>query len=426
MRQAIIFNRHRKMRALKAARVIGDRLVDRKEEKLVNLVLNCRVLVTFLAIFSLIALSGSQSLAGPFISYPGARARAMGGAFTGIADDASAVWFNPAGLAQEKDEEGITDVIIDWSQAASIDEKDGPLRSDENAWFVGGKFNYEEFGIGLYYYTPYSIKYWAYDQGQNDAAWGKVNEIVQTIGIPAAVSLIDGRLKLGATIDLVHLSIHDSRVYYRDNWGWVDAYPTAKENTNGLAGSLGTLITLIDNKPRSFDLKLGGTYRLKSQTDIGAAALKAGEDVAVAQLFFDRPESFDVGVSFTKTFPAMESALVLATQYGSTDWGGARKEKWEIKYEKISFGAEYAINRKDAILKKKAFRIGYYTSKPSEHGRVWNWPDVQGITYGIGIAVGYDSVRFGLDLTQERRSLINDAGYSDKATLTSIAIACSF
>ena len=298
MRQAIIFNRHRKMRALKAARVIGDRLVDRKEEKLVNLVLNCRVFVTFLAIFSLIALSGSQSLAGPFISYPGARARAMGGAFTGIADDASAVWFNPAGLAQEKDEEGITDVIIDWSQAASIDEKDGPLRSDENAWFVGGKFNYEEFGIGLYYYTPYSIKYWAYDQGQNDAAWGKVNEIVQTIGIPAAVSLIDGRLKLGATIDLVHLSIHDSRVYYRDNWGWVDAYPTAKENTNGLAGSLGTLITLIDNKPRSFDLKLGGTYRLKSQTDIGAAALKAGEDVAVAQLFFDRPESFDVGVSW--------------------------------------------------------------------------------------------------------------------------------
>ena len=105
---------------------------------------------------------------------------------------------------------------------------------------------------------------------------------------------------------------------------------------------------------------------------------------------------------------------------------GARDEDWGIAYRKISFGAEYAIENKDAILKNKAFRIGYYTSKTSGHGRVWNWPDVQGITYGIGISVGYDSVRFGLDVTQERRSLKNDAGYSDNATLTSIALTCSF
>ena len=90
------------------------------------------------------------------------------------------------------------------------------------------------------------------------------------------------------------------------------------------------------------------------------------------------------------------------------------------------FGAEFAIEDNDAILKKKALRIGYYTSRPSGHGRVWDWPDVQGITYGIGIAVGYDNVRFCLDLTQELRSLKNDAGYSDSALLTSLALTCTF
>lgn len=413
-------------------RVAEKRFVNRKEEeKLMNFkpVLNCKVFTTFFAIFFLMALFGSQALAGPFINYPGTKARAMAGAFTAIADDSSAVWFNPAGLAMETDQEGIIDVIIDWSQATSIDEKDGPLRSDESAWFVGGKYSREEFGVGLFYYNPYEIKYWAHNQAENDTAGGKVNEIVQVVGIPFAVSFFDGSLKLGATIEWVYLGIYDSRISYRDRWGWLDAYSTREQSTNGIAGSLGTLITLLDNEPHAFNIKLGGIYRFKSLTDIGNAASKGDNNDAVAQLFFDKPESFDIGISFTKAFPGIDSALVLAAQYGSTDWGDARKKNWEIEYEKISLGVEYAIHNKDAVLTKKALRIGYYTSKPSERGRVWNWPDVNGITYGIGLSIfetNYDRVRIGLDMTQEQRSLKNDTGYSDKATLTSIALTCSF
>ena len=61
---------------------------------------NGKVSATFITIFFLITLTGSQTFADPFMNYPGARAKAMGGAFTGIADDASAVWYNPAGLAR--------------------------------------------------------------------------------------------------------------------------------------------------------------------------------------------------------------------------------------------------------------------------------------------------------------------------------------
>jgi hypothetical protein len=390
-----------------------------------------KIFIILVTVFSSIALLSPRSLAGPFMSYPGVRARAMGGAFTGIADDSSAIWYNPAGLAREKeedgaDEEGAIDISIEWSQAASIDEKDGPLRADESTLFAGGTYTCKEFGLGMSYYTPYTIKYWAHDQGKYDTAWGKVNEIIQTVGIPLAVSFIDGRVKLGMAMEMVHVAIHNSRVFYRDSWGWADEYPAAEESTDGLAGSGGTLITIIDDKARSFDLKLGGTYRLKSLTDIGSAALKAEKDEAVAQLFFDRPESFDVGLSLSKAFSSIGSSLVVGAQYGRTDWGSASKEEREIAYQKISVGLEYAIDNKDAVLKKKAFRVGYYTSKPTEFGTVWNWPDVQGITYGLGISVGYDSVRIGLDVTQEHRSLRNDTGYDDKAMVTSVALTCSF
>jgi len=378
----------------------------------------------FIAIFFLVAFSGAPSLAGPFTSYPGARARAMAGAFTAVADDSSAVWFNPAGLAEEEGEDGMIGLILDWSQAMSIDEEDGPLRSDETAWFVGGKYSHEKLGAGLFYYTPYSIRYWAHDQGTKDTAYGKVNEVVQIIGAPLAVSFFSGGIKIGATLEWVHLGIHDSMVLYRDRWGWLDTYQMAEESADGFTGSLGTLLSLMDT--RSSKVKVGGIYRLKSFTDIGNAAVHADGSGAVQRLFFERPESFDLGISFTKTYSKKKAQVVLSSQYGRTDWGGATKGDGNLKYTRISVGAEYAINNRDAILKTKALRIGYYTAKPSEQGRVWNWPDVNAITYGIGISVGYESVRFGLDLTQERRSVKDDFGYSDKATLTSLSLNCTF
>jgi hypothetical protein len=387
---------------------------------------NTDAILAFIALFSFLVFSGAPLQASPFRSYPGARAMAMAGAFTGIADDSSSVWFNPAGLAREKDKEGALEGTFEWSQAASIDEKDGSLRSDETAWFFGGGYSCDKFGAGLYYYTPYTIKYWAHDQEKNDTAFGKVDEVVQIIGVPLAASFFEGRLKLGVAIEWVYLNIADSGIYYRDTWGWLGTYQTAQEGTDGFAGSLGTLITLIDNTSQSYTLQLGGTYRLKSQTDIGTAASEDENSGAVSQLFFNRPESFDLSLSFTKAFPSIDSVLVLATQYGITDWGGAREEDWGFSYREISFGAEFAIEDTDAILKKKALRMGYYTSRPSGQDRIWDWPDVQGITYGIGIAVGYDKVRFCLDLTQELRSLKNDAGYNDSAMLTSLALTCTF
>ena len=115
----------------------------------------------------------------------------------------------------------------------SMNKENGPLQSDESAWFIGGKYSHEKLGAGLFYYTPYSIRYWAHDQGTKDTAYGKVNEVVQSIGAPIAVSFFNGGIKIGATLELVHLGIHDSKVLYRDRWGWLDTYQTAEESAAG-------------------------------------------------------------------------------------------------------------------------------------------------------------------------------------------------
>jgi len=55
----------------------------------------------FISLLALLGILSSQLFAGGFqINEHSARAMAMSGAFTGVANDASAVWFNPAGIVQ--------------------------------------------------------------------------------------------------------------------------------------------------------------------------------------------------------------------------------------------------------------------------------------------------------------------------------------
>ncbi|MEW5804182.1 MAG: hypothetical protein AB1847_18965 [bacterium] len=372
----------------------------------------------------IVPLTGSQALADPFMSYPGARAKAMGGAFTGIADDASAVWYNPAGVAGEEH-----NLTLECSQAMTRSNDGGSLGTGSTAWFMGGEYSLDEFGIGLFYYPPYTVRYWAPEPDSDNGAWGKVNEIIQTISVPFAVSSFDGSLKFGGSLEWVHIGIDGSKIYLRDSETTPGGkgYSVGKKGASGFSGSIGALFTYFATEPWPYKLRFGGVYRLKSATDIGSAAMRSDSDEAVGLLFYDKPRSYDLGLSLIKDFFSIGSVLILSAQYGNTDWGSASKGGEKCEYRKISCGLEFSILRETALLKSTHFRLGYYTSQPSAQGQSEDWrPDVKGITYGIGVAVGDELDTLHLDLSQEQRTLTNGDDFDDTATLTSLALSWSF
>ena len=388
---------------------------------------NILALIVFLSLY-LFSIA-EPGICSPFISFPGARAKAMAGAFTAVADDPSSVWYNPAGFATKK-----IDCTLEAAQATTIDEAQGPLENDQLSLFFGAVINLDWFKLidlktGLLFYSPYTAKYWAYDDAERQTAWGHVHETYQILGIPVAKSFFDDKLKLGLTLEWVLLDIGDSDINYRDQWGWADRYQPDNDSTNGLSGSIGVQGTVFEDKELSYNIKAGAVYRFKTSTDIGKEALNNEYDQGVESIFFDKPRSFDIGLAFEKSFATKEN-IYLSLQYGSTDWGGASGGNENFKYNKISLGAEYEVTKTLLFIKKTAVRAGYYQSTASGSSSIWSWPDVTGITFGAGIAFGDVSDEnkdyFQLDGSVELRALENDDDYDESASLMTIALSWLF
>ncbi|MBF0225370.1 MAG: hypothetical protein HQK76_07935 [Desulfobacterales bacterium] len=357
-----------------------------------------------------------------FASYPGTKAMSMAGAFTAVSDDASAVWYNPSGFA-----DGTSSFICGFSQISHIDEKDGPLNSEEKRMFVGINASYEEFGVGIFYFVPYAPKFWSYDEGLKDWAWGKSDELIHIVSLPFAVSFLETNVKVGMTLEWVHLGFSDSQIYYRDKWNWSEDYLTPKSKADGISGSIGTLIKLTEaDEFFPFSINIGGTYRFSSTAKLESKILKKSEDKGVTRLFFDKPESFDIGISSLSFLPSIDSQFLVSFQYGKVDWSEIRPKS--LDYDKVSFGFDFTVTKKDFMFKKMSLRGGYYISTPSySDPDVWNWPDVTGVTYGIGLIIGDTANSFCLDIAQERRTLDNyTSNYKRKKTLTSICVTWFF
>lgn len=379
--------------------------------------------------FWLVSGGASMVCADPFSSAPGTRARAMGGAFCGIADDFSAVWYNPAGLAgMEKKAKKKSaaasrhfQLVTEWAQAASVQDESGDLETD-NAWFFGGIYQAPEYATGLFYYTPYVINYRAYDNRGNDVAWGRIEESIQVFSVPIALNLpvFQDKFRFGGTLDWVRADIGGSQILYRDLTGFAEGYEAESGKESKLSGSLSILLTPVDTG--AFKLNLGAVYRLEGGTDIGEAAMRSGSDQGVGRLFFDRPASLDIGLGLTSVFEAGKTdyELNVGLQYGRTDWGGATVDG-DLDYNRYSAGVELAILREKERLNRIALRAGYFMSDPSgENPANQEWPDVTGITYGVGLRMG----QVFLDVAQEY--VTHDGSTDDSVLLTSAAISLSF
>jgi len=317
-----------------------------------------------------------------FISYPGTRARAMGGTFIAVADDSSAVWYNPAGIAIPGN-----DITFEYSQAVSATYKTTDSNTwsniwtgiqnqveysnDETSYFISLKFGRSlekprGWGLGLFSYKPYNMTYNVnYTTTNGTHVVGSVKEELYISGL--VFSYDWGKFKFGFTGEVTDVDCSDSNLY-SDYYGYYDKYDTRKiTETHYFTSSLGVLWEVFKGEG-GFKLMSGCVYR---HENVGSQ-----EDFV-----FDKPRSYGIGLS--TEIPFTWGALILSTQWGGTDYRSISDyELFDVKYDNISAGGELRIPLKS--LKAISLRTGWNNSssnaKPDSH-----WADVSAVAGGIGL-----------------------------------------
>ncbi len=348
--------------------------------------------------------------ADPFISYPGTRAKAMGGAFVAVADDSSACWYNPAGLATE----GL-DITLEYSQAPKFNDN-WEYSNKGKSIFGGIKIGTKDLGIGFFLYSPYHISW--YFRVPDDSGWydylsGYLDETLYIYGWVLAFG--NKFLKLGASLELIYLDFGDSEFYGEYTWGWNSTLDTENLSiSRGYSASFGVLLHPIRVIDRGFDLKLGAVYHLPSSGHTTDYSLGYEETLA-DKVIFKKPASYDVGVLVGMMLGDF-TYFSVAAQYGEIDYSTAN-EFLDWKYKRLAFGGELRIFLgKDMLI---SFRGGTYYSQPSKDyiGKV------SGITGGVGLGIGH----FILETSFEKRTWESPYNNTDDViNLMSFSINWSF
>jgi len=151
-------------------------------------------------IIILSAITALTLSADPLATYIGAKAKAMGGAFTAVANNNSAMYFNPAGLVNF---DGLENTMLTFEAGTGAKrDQEGATFEDEHtssgSYFFGISSIGTDAGFG---FAMYSL----YDLNLQYAANSYVKEEVEVMSISGAFKLIDqlypygGKLSLGVT-----------------------------------------------------------------------------------------------------------------------------------------------------------------------------------------------------------------------------------
>jgi len=113
-------------------------------------------------------MAASAIMADPLVSYPGTKAKGMGGAFTAIANNNSAMYFNPAGMVnfESGSKHAMFTAEVGTGGAFDLSNAEEPTSSTVN-YFVATGFTSPTYGYGLAVYSLYSVKAQAVDSRGN-------------------------------------------------------------------------------------------------------------------------------------------------------------------------------------------------------------------------------------------------------------------
>ncbi len=277
----------------------------------------------------------------------GARSAGMGNAFTGVADDATAMSWNSAGLTQLYAMEasaitrfGFGNIKFDGLDNAPAIDLKSRFQINFLSFAMPFKIGSMTLVGGIAYRTLFDFNneiIYHFDSGnETDKYEGAVGAITPAIGVK-----INDMISVGAALNIYTGSSKYSETYQNDP---SSDYDGAKESYSGAGLDIGVLIKPSDK------LSIGGNFNLPNKLKYESEGHKG--ELAI-------PLFYSIGVGYRAT-----DQLLIAVDYQSHDWSKSDDFKDASKpdlYKLNSFhlGLEYLLMKGDAVI---PLRAGFYTN----------------------------------------------------------------
>lgn len=250
-----------------------------------------KIKTTLIGLALIIAISSTAFANGLSLNSVGARALGMGGAFVGVANDATAIYWNPAGLAGQQSSILVfgTDIMpmatykMDYTNygGGNIDAKTNTKHYiSPNAFF---NYNMGKFSVGLGVYVPAGL---GAEWNATDFGYPEGYDFLSKIGVvnisPAVAYQVTDQFSIGLAVNVYYAMFDMSKP---------DAAFQFEESSTGLGygATLGLKYELNDM------LTFGATFRTKTNVTMsGTAKFDAFAYYGVPESKFDRDVAMEI------------------------------------------------------------------------------------------------------------------------------------
>ncbi len=392
-------------------------------------------LITFLVIFAV----GSSALAnGLSLNSIGARALGMGGAFVGLANDGSAIYWNPAGLAGQESSvmgyfTGVMPLASYKMDAAGIDAK-----AESKLYPTGGLFaNYNTgkwaFGLGVFVPAGLGVEWCAEDiYGPGTSEIELMSEIGAISISPAVAYQITEQFSVGVTVN-IYYAMFDMKQPV--NGGPLGMHQFSESSTGtGFGFTVGLKYDFSEK------FSAGATFRSSTSVSMSGdatntlfplipnmpPAMVPGPETSSFSRDVTWPMWIAGGLAYkpsscwTITLDAQYSQWSeldkLVATYDDPYWKVAMdgEEEFDLKWEDavmIRAGAEYMVSKVSAI------RLGYYYDPAPAPDETLNILFPSSTNHAITAGYGYNGekifVDFGIEyLFGAERDIPMDPAYA--------------
>ncbi|MBT3755162.1 MAG: hypothetical protein HOK80_01165 [Candidatus Cloacimonetes bacterium] len=393
----------------------------------------------------------------------GARAAGMGGAFIGVADDATAISWNPAGLTQlDKPEasivgRGLAEVYeVDYnSWSETYEDEHGILN------FLSGVYPFEfsgmKFVTALAVQRQLDLYSYFYEEEYYEDTWGYYNDINEayteggtstiTIGLANRLASIfslgvSANLWVGeAFLESTDIIDKDSLDYYY-NWDYYDKSDWTFSGVNFVFGAMLDLnyknnpiplrIGIVAKTP--FELSVDEEFTLEEYSDDNGVIYDPEPVESSSSYTLGMPLMFGIGASYRFGDNLTISVDVETRKFSETtlkedyeDLTGNDEEMENLDLNQFRFGAEYLFTElwDFAII---PLRLGG-RSLPTLFTDI-NEEQVEGAAFSIGTGLITDQYSMDLSVdtsTFEIDRMLNDTdGFIYKKTVSTVTLSCIY